>query len=206
MSAELLSVSQQCGNNGNLQGTTVGGAKPIHRFLKGQPKILGTIVLILGASFFIFSIVITADSHLAYTRTVIPPGFLMGSLVIICGIMYVLTEHNPTKKTVTISLSLSIVSILVTCWALLQILPEMEQHHYEATFFYDYENYTESEEEWSANHKHMGLALEAVFVFYTLVGAVILIVMSALAGAALRSTKTQAVVMMTTASTETPTE
>lgn len=52
----------------------------------------------------------------------------------------------------------------------------------------------------------MGLALEAVFVFYTLVGAVILIVMSALAGAALRSTKTQAVVMMTTASTETPTE
>uniref|UniRef100_A0A3Q0QNF9 Uncharacterized protein n=1 Tax=Amphilophus citrinellus TaxID=61819 RepID=A0A3Q0QNF9_AMPCI len=126
MSAELLSVSQPRGNNGSLQGTTVGAGKPIHRFLKGQPKILG---VRHGHKY--------THSHLC---------------LIICGIMYVLTEHNPTKKT------------------------------------------------------HMGLALEAVFVFYTLVGAVILIVMSALAGAALRSTKTQAVVMMTTASTETPTE
>ncbi|XP_030575857.1 uncharacterized protein LOC115773325 isoform X2 [Archocentrus centrarchus] len=144
MSAELLSVSQPRGNNGSLQGTTVGAGKPIHRFLKGQPKILGTIVLILGASFFIFSIVITADSHRRYMWTVIPPIFLMGSLLIICGIMYVLTEHNPTKKTVTISLSLSIVSILVTCWTLMQILPDIALYHYHEMYFF-HENYTEAE-------------------------------------------------------------
>lgn len=37
----------------------------------------------------------------------------------------------------------------------------------------------------------MGMALEAILVFYTFVVAIIFIVMSALAGIALRSTKTQ---------------
>lgn len=38
MSAELISAS---GNNASLQGTTVGGSKPLHRFMKGQPKSVG---------------------------------------------------------------------------------------------------------------------------------------------------------------------
>ena len=39
MSAELYSAN---GNNASLQGTTtVGGTKPLHRFIKGQPKIIG---------------------------------------------------------------------------------------------------------------------------------------------------------------------
>lgn len=38
MSAEIYSAS---GNNASLQGTTVGGIKPLHRFIKGQPKIIG---------------------------------------------------------------------------------------------------------------------------------------------------------------------
>lgn len=38
MSAELYASSE---SNASLQGTTVGGSKPLHRFIKGQPKIIG---------------------------------------------------------------------------------------------------------------------------------------------------------------------
>ncbi|XP_006779967.1 membrane-spanning 4-domains subfamily A member 15-like [Neolamprologus brichardi] len=198
MSAELLSVSDPGGNNGNPQDTSVGGTKPLHRFLKGQPKIIGTIVLILGASFFIISIAITADSQMMHIWTVIPPGFLLGTLLIICGITYILAQHNTTKKTVTISLSLSIVSILVACWTLIHILPDIEAYSYHLDYIYD--NGTFSFTEPMENRQLMGLALEAVLVFYTFVVAVIFIVMSALAGIALRSTKSQAIVVMTAAS------
>uniref|UniRef100_A0A3Q2X3D3 Uncharacterized LOC102314621 n=1 Tax=Haplochromis burtoni TaxID=8153 RepID=A0A3Q2X3D3_HAPBU len=137
MSAELLSVSDPGGNNGNPQDISVGGTKPLHRFLKGQPKIIGTIVLILGASFFIISVAITADSQMMHVWTVIPPGFLLGTLLIICGITYILAQHNTTKKTVTISLSLSIVSILVACWTLIHILPDIESYSYHLDYIYD---------------------------------------------------------------------
>lgn len=39
--------------------------------------------------------------------------------------------------------------------------------------------------------KAMGVTIEAIFVFYSFVGGIIFIVMSTLAGAALRSTKSQ---------------
>ncbi|KAL3992813.1 cell adhesion molecule 1 [Sarotherodon galilaeus] len=203
MSAEILSVSDPGGNNRNPQGASVGGTKPLHRFLKGQPKIIGTIVLILGASFFIISVAITEDSHM-HIWTVIPPGFLLGTLLIICGITYILAEHNTTKKTVTISLSLSIVSILVTCWTLIHIVPDIEAYSYHLDYIYDNGNFSFTEP--MENYQHMGLALEAILAFYTFVVAIIFIVMSALAGIALRSTKIQATVVMTTASPDSSVE
>ncbi|KAM9366122.1 uncharacterized protein ABDE67_001620 [Symphorus nematophorus] len=200
MSAELYSAS---GNNANLQGTSVGGSKPLHRFIKGQPKIIGIIVLVLGSSFVIVSIAITPD-YIPQIWT----GILLGALFIICGILYILTEHNPTKKTVTISLALSIVTILAACWTVLHILPSMT-HHYHDSHYFEYleENITDIDEDtWSSYHKFIGLSLEAIFLFYTFVGAIIFIVMSTLAGAALRSTKSQAIVVMTTTATEIPVE
>ena len=41
MSAQLLSANEPGGKNASLQGTTVGGRKPLHRFMRGQPKIIG---------------------------------------------------------------------------------------------------------------------------------------------------------------------
>lgn len=41
MSAELYFASGPDGNNARLQGTTVGGSKPLHRFIRGQPKTIG---------------------------------------------------------------------------------------------------------------------------------------------------------------------
>ncbi|XP_039649948.1 uncharacterized protein LOC120555343 isoform X2 [Perca fluviatilis] len=170
MSAELYCVSEPGGNNASLQSTTVGGSKPLHRFLKGQPKIIGIIVLVMGSSFFIVSLAIIPDYFSSFLWTAIQPGFAMGTLV-------------------TISLALSIVTILGTCWTLLGILPAIVRYSYHSTSYQD-----------------MEMSMDLIFLVHTIVGVIIFIVMSCLAGAALRSTKSQAIVVMTTTPAETPVE
>ncbi|AWP01789.1 Hypothetical protein SMAX5B_013204 [Scophthalmus maximus] len=209
MSAVLYPASGPGGNNASLQSTTVGGSKPLHRFIKGQPKIVGVIVLVLGASFFIMSIAIMENGSgpYIYISLTIPPGFLQGALFIICGILYILTEHNPTKKTVTISLALSIVTILGALWTMLYIMPHLVHTLYYRQNGYVEVNVTETDDAvWTSNYLTMGESYQAIFLFYSFIGAIIFVVMSALAGAALRSTKSQAIVVMTTAPTETAVE
>uniref|UniRef100_UPI0037E79401 uncharacterized protein n=1 Tax=Semicossyphus pulcher TaxID=241346 RepID=UPI0037E79401 len=200
MSAALYSAS---GNTASLQGTTVGGTKPLQRFIKGQPKIIGIILLILGSSFFIVSISITTSIYSPHIWSTIPPGILLGVLFIICGILYILTEHNPTKKTVTISLALSIVTILASVWTVLHIVPDIIHRRY---YGYHADSITEDEVKWSSYYETMGLSVEVVFLIYSLLGGIIFIVMSVMAGAALRSSKSQALLVMTTTPTETPAE
>ncbi|XP_045888842.1 uncharacterized protein LOC123959047 [Micropterus dolomieu] len=202
MSAELYFASGPDGNNARLQGTTVGGSKPLHRFIRGQPKTIGIILLVLGSSFFILSIAISTE----HMWTVIPPSILLGALYIICGILYILTEYNPTKKKVTISLALSIVTILGTFWTVMHSLPSLV-HNYRHYSDFAEDNDTDIEEaQWASYYEAMGATVETIFLFYSFVGGIIFIVMSALAGAALRSTKNQAIVVMTASPNETPVE
>ncbi|XP_073320440.1 uncharacterized protein [Pagrus major] len=201
MSAELFPASR---NNASPQGTTIGGSKPLHRFIKGQPKTVGVIVLVLGTGFFVVSVSLRPIT--VYLWTVIPPGLFLGTLFIACGILYIVAEHNPTKKTVTASLALSIVTLLGSCWAILHIMPSIiytySYRHYEMLD----DNMTETDAAWSSSHEAMGMSLESVYLFYSFVGAIILIIMSALAGSALRSSKSQTIVVMSTTAAETPVE
>ncbi|XP_034736167.1 membrane-spanning 4-domains subfamily A member 4D-like [Etheostoma cragini] len=189
MSAELYCVSEPGGNNASVQSNTMGGGKPLHRFLKGQPKIIGIIVLVMGSSFFTVSIATmpTKSSICA----VIP--FFMQILFIISGIVYILTEHSPTKKTVTISLALSIATILGTCWTLLCMVPSVVSYGY-------YRSHD------SASFQDMELSVDLIFIVNSVVGVIIFIVMSCLATSALRSTKSQFIVVMSTTPAETPVE
>ncbi|XP_067345361.1 membrane-spanning 4-domains subfamily A member 15-like [Channa argus] len=192
MSVEFHPASGPGGNNASLQGTTVGGSKPLHRFLKGQPKIVGTIMVPLGLSFFIVSITVGNKFVYNYDSTTRIPVFWMGAMFIICGILFILTENNLTKKTVTLSLALSIVAILSGFCCASTMIFYLTFFTYRRRFYYDY--------------KSMEFCLEVLFLFYTLVSIVIFITMSSLAGAALRSTRSQAIVVMTTMPTQTPAE
>ncbi|XP_076581133.1 uncharacterized protein LOC143314375 [Chaetodon auriga] len=206
MSAELIPAS---GNNASLQeGTTVGGSKPLHRFIKGQPKIIGVIMLVLGSAFFTICIAVPPYSF-QNQWTVIQPVFVKGILFILCGILYIVADHNLTKKTVTISLALSIVTLLGVCWSILNIIPDIIDHHHHHHYAQDEyleDNITESDPPWPEPYVAMGMSIDVIYLFYSVLGAIILIVMSALAGAALRSTKSQAIVVMTAAAIEEPVE
>ncbi|XP_034534740.1 uncharacterized protein LOC117809235 [Notolabrus celidotus] len=202
MSAVLYSVS---GNNASLQGTTVGGTKPLHRFIKGQPKIIGVIVLIIGSSLFIISVSgVNPMTDLFLSE--VSSSILLGLLFIMCGILYILTEHHPSKKTVTISLALSIVTILWSGWTILCIMPMMINHLHDRYEYFE-DNTTGNEDHaWHTYHEAMIVSMEVVFMLYCFAGAIIFIVMSIMAGIALRSTKSQAMVVMTAAPTETQDE
>ncbi|XP_077421030.1 uncharacterized protein LOC144051107 isoform X1 [Vanacampus margaritifer] len=202
MSVEILSVSQTRGNSDTVQDR-VGGAKPLHRFINAQPQLVGITMLILGAPFIIMAIVTAEDlSHSSFGT--IPPGYMVGAIFIICGILYIITEHNPTKKNVTISLALSIVAILVSFWTAIIVIPAMDQFSHYYYNVYPLDNMTYEEEESSLNTARITVYI--VFMFYVFVGVIILIVMSSLAIAALRSSRSQAIVVMSTTANAAPAE
>lgn len=205
MSAGLNSASEPGGHNASLQYTTLGGSKPLHRFVKWQPKIIGIIVLILGSSFVLIGTAIMPEYHFSHIWNVLPPGLILGTMFIVSGILFILTEYNTTKKTVTASLALSIVTILASGWTILHIAPNFAHRHYYRDYEFIEENMTEIiEQNWST--EDLVFSLELIFFIYSVVGAIIFIVMSCLAVAALRSTKSEAIVVMTTTPAETPVE
>ncbi|XP_029949572.1 uncharacterized protein LOC115390050 [Salarias fasciatus] len=212
MSAVLFSASETSRSHGGVQSTSVGGNKPLYRFLRGQPKIIGTVVLILGSSFFIITAATVKELHAMQIWPSVPPTFVQGAVFIASGILYVVTEHNPTKKTVTTSLALGIISILVVVFTSLRILPQIGRYYmfrYAVRHEFDYrDNMTSEFHDPPSLYQtvEMVTAFEAVLLFHSFVGAIIFIVMSAMAGAALRSTKSQTIVVMTALPAETPTE
>uniref|UniRef100_A0A3Q1K6U6 Uncharacterized protein n=3 Tax=Anabas testudineus TaxID=64144 RepID=A0A3Q1K6U6_ANATE len=148
-----------------------------------------------------------ASFSIYYIGTDILLNFIVGSLFITSGILFILTEHNPTKKIVTASLALSIVTILVAFWSTLSLVVHIEPYSHYGHFYYSADNTTENNDAvWQQDSETIGAIMELIFTFYNLVGIIIFIVMSCFAGAALRSTKSQAVVVMTTAPPETPAE
>ncbi|KAM4743954.1 uncharacterized protein FYW61_000148 isoform 1-T1 [Anableps anableps] len=205
MSVELCTPSGPDGNNETTQDFTLGGNKPLHRFLRCQPKISGIVVLIIGASSLI--VAISAETSLLNMWVVIPPEIFLGILLTICGILYIVTEHRPSKKTVTISLALSIVSTLGGCWTIFILLINFHIHYvYNGDYEHSNDTNIANEIPWTSHIEGMRLAMEIILLLYSFVGTIIMIIMSVLAGTALRSTKTQAIVVMTATAAETPVE
>ncbi|XP_061735287.1 uncharacterized protein LOC133538047 [Nerophis ophidion] len=205
MSVELFSASPPAGNNESLQANRVGGSKPLHRFMKAQPQSVGVAVVILGVSFIIASIIMGVDHPAHHLWRVTPLGYITGIKFMACGVLYIITEHNPTKKTVTASLALSIVTILFSSLMIFFLIPNTENHRFRTGFdLYDTENTTAIEDDtWASHAEALAISIEAIFIFYMFVGLIIVLVMSVLAGVALRSTKTQATVVLSTINAQT---
>ncbi|XP_061881842.1 uncharacterized protein LOC133632972 [Entelurus aequoreus] len=206
MSVELFSASPPAGNNESLQANRVGGSKPLHRFMKAQPQSVGVAVVILGVSFIIASIIMAEDhpAHDLWRNT--PLGYIIGIKFLTCGVLYIITEHNPTKKTVTASLALSIVTVIFSSVMIFFLIPDMVNHGFKGLDMYDMDNTTAIEDDtWVVSQPEaLGMTTEAIFIFYMFVGLIIVLVMSVLAGAALRSTKSQATVVFSTINAQTP--
>ncbi|CAL8404643.1 unnamed protein product [Boreogadus saida] len=168
------------------KNTVLGGDKPLHRFIKGQPKIIGIVLLIIGSSFFIISIPLSEVTYVERFGPYIQPGFWLSPMFIVCGILYIVTEYNPTKKTVTASFAISIVALLGSLWlAFLIVLPVLLYGHF-SLWFHDYGQ---------EDHVLM-LILYLVIEVYTFVGVFIFLTMSVLAGTSLRSSGSQTQVVM----------
>ncbi|CAB1312938.1 unnamed protein product [Coregonus sp. 'balchen'] len=200
MSVNMVSDISPAGGIGEPHTTTVGGSKPLHRFIRGEPKSIGIVMLFMGSSLFILAIPMRMDPLESSADNF--TSFWLGILFIICGLLYVLTEKNTSKQLVTASLALSIISILGVTVAFFEFLKgilSLKYHHYHFYHSYYDDNITDSAGvvvPWRKRHMDQLFSLEAVFMYQSLVGMVLLILMTAFARAALQSSKTQAIVVM----------
>ncbi|KAL0964675.1 hypothetical protein UPYG_G00327440 [Umbra pygmaea] len=203
MSTNMASGRILAGGAVGPNTTTVGSSKPLHRFIRAEPKSNGIVMLFMGSSLFIFAIpmkmspVSTSAEHFA--------PFWLGILFIICGLLYLLTEKSPSKALVTASLALSIMSILGVVVAFFEFLKGLihtymgiVQHNSQYYLSLDETETSRNNEEfsWRTYHTNQLFCLEAIFMCQSLLSVVILIVMTAFAKAALQSSRTQAIVVM----------
>ncbi|XP_009305305.1 uncharacterized protein isoform X4 [Danio rerio] len=135
--------------------TVTGGNKPVHRFLRGQPRSIGFCV---------------------------------------CGVLYILSERSPSKKIITASFALSIISTIGVVSACMDFIKSMVI--IERQDEYTHNNITEDDYVYLRQHYSAVVAMECVFLCHGLIGGVLLIIMTCFARAALRSSNTQAVVVM----------
>ncbi|KAL7841836.1 hypothetical protein SRHO_G00255270 [Serrasalmus rhombeus] len=177
--------------------TVTGGSKPLHRFLRAEPKTVGIVMILMGFGLFLFGIPLKMDT--VDNSSDIYSSFWLGFLYLTCGVLYILAERKPTKKIVTASLALSIVSTLGSIFAAIDFIKAMvvisHSHQYRLYNLYESENITELEAVVEQRYTSV-YSLEAVFLFHSLIGGGILIVMTVFARMALRSSRTQTVVVM----------
>ncbi|XP_052007248.1 membrane-spanning 4-domains subfamily A member 4D [Xyrauchen texanus] len=164
-----------------------GGSKPLHRFLRGEPKSIGIVLMMMGVCLFMFGMNMELDDTIYVIEDLYCP-FWLGTLFFICGLLYILSERNPTKKIITASFALSIVSTFGVIFAC-RIFSRSINGHLHMSWNYTEEIYEELH--------YMPIAImELVFLIHSLIGSMLLVTMSFFARSALRSSRTQAVVVM----------
>ncbi|KTF93968.1 hypothetical protein cypCar_00044451 [Cyprinus carpio] len=174
--------------------TVTGGSKPVHRFLRGQPKSIGVVLVMMGIGLFMFAIPMNVQSDASISAEQITP-FWLGILFFICGLLYILSERNPSKKMITASLALSIISVIGVLYAIGEFSRAISEI-YHVHWSHMYDNLTEKEERYAEQHYMSMTNMQIVFFCHSLIGGVLLVTMTFFARAALRSSRTQAVVVM----------
>ncbi|KAF4105374.1 membrane-spanning 4-domains subfamily A member 15-like isoform X2 [Onychostoma macrolepis] len=175
--------------------TVTGGSKPVHRFLRGQPKSIGVVLVMMGIGLFMFGIPMNVDSD-ALTSVELLTPFWLGILFFICGLLYILSERNPSKKMITASFALSIISVIGVLPALVEFSRAISVIYYVLAGHNMHENSTVAEELYAEQYYISVKNLELVFFCHSLTGGVLLVIMTFFARAALQSSRTQAVVVM----------
>ncbi|NP_001314733.1 uncharacterized protein isoform X1 [Danio rerio] len=173
--------------------TVTGGNKPVHRFLRGQPRSIGVVLSMMGVGLFLFGIPMTVHTDIMTSADVFSP-FWLGILFCVCGVLYILSERSPSKKIITASFALSIISTIGVVSACMDFIKSMVI--IERQDEYTHNNITEDDYVYLRQHYSAVVAMECVFLCHGLIGGVLLIIMTCFARAALRSSNTQAVVVM----------
>ncbi|XP_062376295.1 uncharacterized protein si:ch1073-291c23.2 [Sardina pilchardus] len=169
-----------------------GNTKPLHRFLRGQPKCVGVAMVTLGISIFFLGVPVWRATKYSGDSF---HSFVLGVLFIASGILFILTELNITKQLVTAGFGLSIVSIcgvgVGCCIWMDQIINFLME---------DYGDTDDNVTDHIAIKQYWDqfTAVQCLAMLQSLLGGAILIAMAWFARAALRSSNTNAIVVMQT--------
>ncbi|CAL9706741.1 unnamed protein product [Knipowitschia caucasica] len=168
--------------------------KPLHRFVQKEPRSLGIVILMFGCAEFLIGLLMSAHKD---NSTFFYTPFWLGALFNICGILSIYTGTHPSKKMVTVCLSMYVVSLIGILVSFGLRLTSLSMLSY-------YRNRHARHESIRAS---MMLSLESLLLTSSLFVFGLLIFLCVVARLALKSTRTQIVLhQIPAAATETPTE
>lgn len=100
------------GKNGNqeVDQDTLMSNKPLHRFVQREPRVVAIAVVIFGCAELLMGFNLRGEE--TTTSYDIYAPLWQGALFVISGSLTIYTETHPSKKMVTVSLAMYIISIL----------------------------------------------------------------------------------------------
>ncbi|XP_034453665.1 uncharacterized protein LOC117769131 isoform X1 [Hippoglossus hippoglossus] len=167
-------------------------SKPLHRFIRKEPKALGIVILIFGCAEILMGFHLTSESVHTSGSFYIP--FWQGILFLVSGKLSIYTEIHPSKKMVTVCLAMYVVSLLgavISIGFRMYCLSHVGYLKYRARHALD--------QEWAQNRIEQLFGVEGLLFTSSLCAAGILIFLSSVARLALKSTNTQVIVRCTPA-------
>ncbi|XP_063045667.1 uncharacterized protein si:ch1073-291c23.2 [Engraulis encrasicolus] len=98
--------------NGETAGedALVGGNKPLHRFLRIQPKFIGIVLMFFGVNEMMMGFGLMKEDIRTSASLYLP--FWQAALLAICGSLSIHSHTYPSKKMVTVCLAMYVVTIL----------------------------------------------------------------------------------------------
>lgn len=157
--------------------------KPLHRFVQREPKSLGVAILIFGCAELVMGFVMFGNTKITSCFLYVP--FWQGALFVVCGVLSIYTGIHPSKKMVTVSLSMYVVSLFGILFSFVSritflILLDLARQSTWVTP-------TRLNDE----RGHILIAIESMLFICSVCVFVLLIFLSCVARLALKSTRTQ---------------
>ncbi|KAM3867212.1 uncharacterized protein ACN63O_008957 [Diretmus argenteus] len=168
------------GNQETDSSMVLMGSKPLHRFIRGEPRCLGVVVLMFGCAELLMGFQLAREKYDNSSSLYIP--FWQGALFVISGNLSIYTEVHPSKKMVTVCLSMYVVALLgIVVSIVYRII---------CLLSYMYLN-VPIDMEWAVDRTKQLLSIEAILFVSSVCVSVLLIFLSVMARLALNSTNTQ---------------
>ncbi|XP_034086785.1 uncharacterized protein LOC117555870 [Gymnodraco acuticeps] len=159
-------------------------SKPLHRFVQREPRDVGIAILIFGCAEVMMGFTLSGESD-AIASFGIYISFWQGTLFLVCGSLSIYTELRPSKKMVTVCLSMYVVSLLGIIVSF--------GYRIRLFFYLTYITFYRRES-LSLQRLHQMCAIEALLFTCSLFVAGLLIFLCVIARLALKSTRTQIIV------------
>ncbi|XP_038555213.1 membrane-spanning 4-domains subfamily A member 4D-like [Micropterus salmoides] len=162
-------------------------SKPLHRFIRKEPRILGIVIVIFGCAEILMGFQLTSEN--VNTSCTIYVPFWQGALFLVCGSLSIYTEVHPSKKMVTVCLAMYVVSLLGII-----VSVGYRLYCFSSYNFIKYGVINGWHEDLTIDAVEQLIGIEGILFTSSLCVLVILIFLSAVARLALRSTHTQIIV------------
>ncbi|XP_049898143.1 uncharacterized protein LOC126388858 [Epinephelus moara] len=173
------------GNDGNQAAVNMElmSGKPLHRFVRNEPRSLGIVMLVFGCAELLMGFPLAKQGVRTSWTIYIP--LWQGALFLVCGNLSIYTEIHPSKKMVTVSLAMYVVTLLGIFVSVGYRISTLIEY----TFFYYYNGWYNDE----STGNGMLTGIESILLTSSVCVLALLIFLSTIARLALKSTHSQVI-------------